>query len=104
MALGSTQPLTETEFLELWEPESPGTLRACPGRHRNFFTFIIVFPPFACIRHYEVGTVERRKLRYKYAQPNDLQRRRALSPLKIKISSKNMREKPTNTPIIHSVY
>jgi phosphatidylserine synthase len=28
----------------------------------------------------------------------------AVSHLKIKISSKNMREKPTNTPIIHSVY
>jgi hypothetical protein len=27
-----------------------------------------------------------------------------MSPLKIKIPSKNMREKPTNTPIIHSVY
>jgi hypothetical protein len=27
-----------------------------------------------------------------------------VSPLKIKIPSKNMREKPTNTPIIHSVY
>src|SRR5215510_3255411 len=26
------------------------------------------------------------------------------SPLKIEIPSKNMREKPTNTPIIHSVY
>jgi hypothetical protein len=36
--------------------------------------------------------------------PNDLLRRRAVSPLKIKISSKNMRKKPTNTPIIHSVY
>jgi hypothetical protein len=36
---------------------------------------------------------------------NDLQIRRAVSPLKIKIPSKNMREKPTNTPIIiHSVY
>jgi hypothetical protein len=33
--------------------------------------------------------------------PNDLQRRRALSPLKIKITSKNVREKPTNTPTIH---
>jgi hypothetical protein len=33
--------------------------------------------------------------------PNDLQRRRAVSPLKIKIPSKNMREKSTNTPIIH---
>jgi hypothetical protein len=36
--------------------------------------------------------------------PNDLQRRRAVNPLKIKILSKNMLEKPTNTPIIHSVY
>jgi hypothetical protein len=36
--------------------------------------------------------------------PNDLQGRRAVSLLKIKIHSKNMREKPTNTPIIHSVY
>jgi hypothetical protein len=27
-----------------------------------------------------------------------------VSPLKIKIPSKNMREKPTNTPIIHLVY
>jgi hypothetical protein len=36
--------------------------------------------------------------------PTDLNRRRKVSPLKINIPSKNMREKPTNTPIIHSVY
>jgi hypothetical protein len=36
--------------------------------------------------------------------PNDLKRRRAVSPLKIKIPSKNMHEKPTNTTINHSVY
>jgi hypothetical protein len=36
--------------------------------------------------------------------PNDLQRRRAVSPLKIKIPSKNMGEKSTNTPVIHSIY
>jgi CRISPR/Cas system CMR-associated protein Cmr1 (group 7 of RAMP superfamily) len=36
--------------------------------------------------------------------PNGLKRRRAASPLKIKIPGKNMREKPINTPIIHSVY
>jgi hypothetical protein len=36
--------------------------------------------------------------------PKDLQKVRPLSPLKIKIPSKHMREKPTNTPIIHSVY
>jgi hypothetical protein len=33
--------------------------------------------------------------------PNDLQRRCAVSLLNIKIPSKNMREKPTNTTIIH---
>jgi hypothetical protein len=27
-----------------------------------------------------------------------------VSPLKIKIPSKNIREKPTNIPIIHSIY
>jgi hypothetical protein len=36
--------------------------------------------------------------------PNDLYRRRAVSPLKIEIPSENMREKPSNTPIIDSVY
>jgi hypothetical protein len=36
--------------------------------------------------------------------PNDLYRGRAVSPLKIKIPSKNMREKSTTTPVIHSVY
>jgi hypothetical protein len=36
--------------------------------------------------------------------PNDLERRRAVSPLQIKIPNKNVREKPTNKPIIHSVY
>jgi hypothetical protein len=36
--------------------------------------------------------------------PNDSQRRRAVSPLKIQIPSKNMREKPTNATIIHSAY
>jgi hypothetical protein len=34
---------------------------------------------------------------------NDLYRRRAVSLLKIKIPSKSMREKPKNTPNIHSV-
>jgi hypothetical protein len=35
--------------------------------------------------------------------PNDLLRRRAVSPLKIEIPSKNMDKKPTNETIIHSV-
>jgi hypothetical protein len=37
-------------------------------------------------------------------KPNDLKRRRSASPLNIKIPGKNMREKPTNATIIHSVY
>jgi hypothetical protein len=36
--------------------------------------------------------------------PYDLKRRRTVSLLKIKIPSKNMREKPTNATIIHLVY
>jgi hypothetical protein len=36
--------------------------------------------------------------------PKDLWKRRAVSPLKIKIPSKNMREKPTNVQIINSIY
>jgi hypothetical protein len=36
--------------------------------------------------------------------PNDLQRRRAVNLLNIKIPSKNTHEKSTNTPIIYSVY
>jgi hypothetical protein len=36
--------------------------------------------------------------------PNDLERSRTVSPLKIKIPRKNMREKPTNNTITHSVY
>jgi hypothetical protein len=36
-------------------------------------------------------------------KPNDLKRHHAVSPLIIKIVSKNMREKPINTPI-HLVY
>jgi hypothetical protein len=36
--------------------------------------------------------------------PNDLQRCHTVSPLKIKIASKNVHEKATNTPIIYSVY
>jgi hypothetical protein len=36
--------------------------------------------------------------------PNDLQRRNAVNPLKIKIPSKNMCEKPAYTLIIYLVY
>jgi hypothetical protein len=52
--------------------------------------------------HHSVGKIY--KVNINHLTPNDLQRRRAVSPLKIKIPSKNIRENPTNTPIIHSPY
>jgi len=66
MALGSTQPLTEmstrnvswgkggrcvgltnlppscADFLEIWEPQSPGILWACPGLWWDCFTFTLL--------------------------------------------------------------
>jgi hypothetical protein len=36
--------------------------------------------------------------------PNDLSKRLAMSPIKIKIPNSNVREKPTNTPIINYVW
>ena len=64
MALGTTQPPTQmstsnfsfggkggrcvgmttlppscADYLEIGEPQPPGTLRACPGVFRNYFTF-----------------------------------------------------------------
>jgi len=69
MYLGLTQPLTEmktrnislggkggrcvrlttlphscADCLEIWEPQHPGTFRACPGLHRDCFTFTIYVP------------------------------------------------------------
>ena len=60
MALGSTQPLTQmstrnggkggryvgmsilppacVDCLEIWEPQTPGAIKACPHLHRNCFT------------------------------------------------------------------
>jgi len=68
MALGSTEPLTEmstrniswgvkaaacvglttlppscADCLEIWKPQSPGTLRACPGLWWGCFTFTFTF-------------------------------------------------------------
>jgi hypothetical protein len=54
--------------------------------------------------HRPVESAVKFGLRLNPLTPNDLQRRRAVSPLKIKIPSINMRKKPTNTPIVHSVY
>ena len=62
MALGFTQPLTElstskggrcvglttlplslADCLEIWDPQPPGTLRACPALIRDCFTFLRVY-------------------------------------------------------------
>jgi len=29
------------DCLEIWEPQLPGTLRACPGLNRSYYSFII---------------------------------------------------------------
>jgi hypothetical protein len=60
--------------------------------------FVILSYFFNKIRDYLV-CIKVRCLCINPLTPNDLERRRAVSPLKIKIPSKNMREKPTNTPL-----
>jgi hypothetical protein len=35
----TTLPPSRDESLEIWEPQPPGTLRACPGLYRDFVTF-----------------------------------------------------------------
>ena len=79
MTLGLTQPLTEmstrniswgvkggrsvglttlppscAECLEIWQPQPTGTLKACPGLYRNFFTFY-------CAKYGNVGEKTMRK-------------------------------------------
>jgi len=34
----TTLPLSCADCLEIWEPQPPGTLRACPGPYRDGFT------------------------------------------------------------------
>jgi hypothetical protein len=63
VALGSTQPLTEmssrgkgglciglttvppscADCLEIWQPQTPGTMRVCPGMYRDCFTFTSLY-------------------------------------------------------------
>jgi len=35
----TTLPLSSADCLEIWEPQPPGTLRACPGLSWVYFTF-----------------------------------------------------------------
>jgi len=34
-----------TDCLEMWEPQPPGTLRACPGLQWDYFTFTLCGVP-----------------------------------------------------------
>jgi hypothetical protein len=36
----TTLPPSYAEYLEIWESQTPETLRACPGLYRDFFNFI----------------------------------------------------------------
>jgi hypothetical protein len=37
--VGLTLPPSTADCHEIWEPQPPGTLRACPGMYRDCFTF-----------------------------------------------------------------
>jgi len=37
----TTLPPLCADFLEIWEPDPPGTLRACPGLQWDCFTFAL---------------------------------------------------------------
>ena len=39
----TTLPPSCTDCLEIWEPQPPGTLRACPGLYWDCFTFTFTF-------------------------------------------------------------
>jgi hypothetical protein len=39
----TTLPPSCADCLEMWEPQPPGTLWACPGLYRDCFTFTFVF-------------------------------------------------------------
>jgi len=37
-----TLPPSCADCLEIWEPQPPGTLRACPGLYRDCFAFTVI--------------------------------------------------------------
>jgi len=39
----TTLPPSCADCLEIWEPQPPGTLRACPGLYWGCFTFTVTF-------------------------------------------------------------
>jgi hypothetical protein len=76
-------------------------LRNCVNRTHHM---TITMQLYITLSNEECGIQSVNGLVFNPLTPNDLQRRRAVSSLKIKIPTKHMREKPTNSPIIHSVY
>jgi len=38
----TTVPLSRADYLEIWEPQPPGTLGACPALYRDCFTLLHV--------------------------------------------------------------
>jgi hypothetical protein len=43
----TTLPPSWAECLEIWEPQPPGTLRACPSPYRDCFTFACLLNNYA---------------------------------------------------------
>jgi hypothetical protein len=39
----TTLPPSRADYLEIWEPQPPEALRACPSLHRDGFTFVLAF-------------------------------------------------------------
>jgi hypothetical protein len=47
----TTLPPSCADGLEIWEPQPPGTLGACPGLYRDYFTFIRGLRSVICDMH-----------------------------------------------------
>jgi hypothetical protein len=45
-----------TICLEMWEPQPPGTLRACPGLYRECFTFTLYLCHCTDVESFAMGT------------------------------------------------
>jgi hypothetical protein len=43
----TTLPHSQTDCLEIWEPQLPGKFRACPGLYEDCFTFSTTYYPIA---------------------------------------------------------
>jgi hypothetical protein len=73
----------------------------------RFYDFYSVSPEYfgyTPVPFEETCNLQSHSQKFNHLTPNDLKRRRAVSPLEIKVPSKNICEKPRNTLINHSVY